>query len=708
MNRTPYYNLLFSLLFLMTGFFNPLNAQTTFEDFPWLNNIINTADCCQNQNITAYQSGIFTFVYIEKGLDCGDIEGELYFQDGTFYCTDVNGMDCRAAYGLTEDNATLLWECAPEMSNVFTICLGDSVFLPAIQDFPVPPLPPAGPNGESIAAPCHPQLSRIEVVPAENSTANGLKGFFVAPTETTFYELVSSGNCGGPDAANFDEQIVAYEVIVEKNCISERQICDNIFVQEWASNLIEQECTGNIYNITYDGQPAIYVSTLCACLDDADVVYDCKGNVLCSIGGLVPSDCGGDLTDQLTTENLIWAPECDCPCPLDLNPVCGADGQTYDSACEATCAGVEILDNAACDNVTCPALERLSINFDLCNSCMGEIAIYIFQGEEYLVTIEDNPICSDGITTVTNCDSTSVFCFNGGIAGFSQCNDFFEEAELKEVIFSRKTDCEIEAPINLTLPCTYFAGVDFGLCEAVMGVGVVEGKCQTISGCLNFEVEGIDYSEAFFPTVEICQQTCGIAIDTGAVDNTNLDIFDTYEWLAAIVDVKDCNGTTVEVYDFESFSFVHVQTAETGELYFGDGTFYCMDLPNYDCRALYNLTEETLTETFVCGGPSAPSGPSSPSNPAGGGLIRDLPTTTLTPSLKAFPNPTSGFVTVDMDNRINEEHTIRVFDLFGRLIEEKTVNTARTNIDLSSEDAGIYLIETWDGTNRIVQKLIKQ
>ena len=89
-------------------------------------------------------------------------------------------------------------------------------------------------------------------------------------------------------------------------------------------------------------------------------------------------------------------------------------------------------------------------------------------------------------------------------------------------------------------------------------------------------------------------------------------------------------------------------------------------------------------------------------------MIRDLPTITLTPSLKAFPNPTSGFVTVDMDNRINEEHTIRVFDLFGRLIEEKTVNTARTNIDLSSEDAGIYLIETWDGTNRIVQKLIKQ
>lgn len=701
MNRTPYYTSLITLV-LTIVFLNPLIAQTAYEDFPWLNDVVNTADCCQNETVTAYQSGIFTFIYIEKGADCTDEGSELYFQDGTFYCLDINGMDCRAAYGLTESNATLLWDCEAQMGNVFSICLGDSVFLPAIQDFPVPPLPPAGPNGEIVFPDCQPQLFAIEISPTENSVANGLNGFYVTPTETTFYEITSIGTCGGPDATNSDERIIAYEVIVEKNCITEKEICDDIFAQAWASDLTEEECTGNIYNITYNGQPAIYMTTLCDCLDDSDVIFDCKGSILCFPRGFLGDNCEADIADQLTTENLLWAPECDCPCPIALSSVCGADGQMYESACEATCAGVEILDNEACaEDAICPALEKLSVNPDFCNSCMGEIAIYLYQGEEYLVTIEDNPICSDGITTVTNCDSTAAFCFDGGIAGFSQCNDFFKEAELKEVIWSRNKDCDVPT-LSIAPPCTDLTGVDFGLCLAIMGVGLVDDKCQTISGCLDYVVKGVDYSAAFFPTVEICLQECGPATEENVPE-----IFNTYQWLADVVDSEDCKGSSVEVYDLGSFSFVHVQTEESGELYFEDGSFYCLDLPNYDCRALYNLTEKELVETWTCddGGSTGPSGPSSP---IGGGLIRNLPTNTLTPSMSAYPNPTNGNITIDLTNRIEEEHIVRVFDLFGRLIEEKVVNAERTNVDLSAQDAGIYLIETFDGTNRMVQKIIKQ
>ncbi len=713
MNRKSFYTSFFSFLCLLTfGFFNPLIAQSTFDDYPWLNDIVNTADCCQNETVTAYQSGIFTFIYIEKGADCTDEGSELYFQDGTFYCLDINGMDCRAAYGLTESNATLLWNCEAEMSNVFSICLGDSVFLPAIQDFPVPPLPPAGPNGETVFPDCHPQLFAIEITPADNSVASGLGGFYVSPTETTFYELMSLGTCGGPDATNSDELIIAYEVIVEKNCITEKEVCDNVLEQAWASELTKEACTGNIYNITFNGQPAIYVSTLCACLDDANAIYDCKGAFICSVGGFEVSgvDCGEDLSDQLTNENLIWKPVCDCECPGAVSPVCGADGKMYDSACKAACAGVEILEDEACamEEEICPALERLSINPDYCNSCMGEIAIYFYQGEEYLVTIEDNPICSDGITTVTNCDSTAAFCFNGGIAGFSQCNDFFKEAELKEIIWSREKDCDIPT-LNIALPCTDLKGVDFGLCEAIMGVGIVDGKCQTISGCLNYEVKGVDYSAAFFPTVEVCMQSCGPTTEPEPEDIS--EIFDTYEWLMDFVDLEDCQGISVEVYDLGTYSFVHIQTEESGELYFEDGSFYCMDLSNYDCRALYNLTEKELAETWTCGesGTTGPQGPSGPSSPiSGGGLIRNESTNLLTPSLKAFPNPTNGPVTVDLNNRIGEEHTIRVFDLFGRLVQEQVVKSERTSINLQGEDAGIYLIETWDGTNRATQKIIKQ
>lgn len=39
----------------------------------------------------------------------------------------------------------------------------------------------------------------------------------------------------------------------------------------------------------------------------------------------------------------------ECFCPMDANPVCGEDGQTYTNACEAACAGVEFTEGA-CDD----------------------------------------------------------------------------------------------------------------------------------------------------------------------------------------------------------------------------------------------------------------------------------------------------------------------------------------------------------------------
>jgi len=297
------------LLFLST-FSNSLFAQSEFSDFPWLNEIVDLEDCCQNQSVIAYQSGIFTFIYIERGEDCQSKGNELYFENGTFYCADAPNFDCRVAYNLLEENATTLWNCGSGPTNeTFTICAGEPVFLPAVQEFPVPPLGPSGPNGELPIQLCQPELSFIDVAPIEGSVAEGLKGFTVFPTETTIYEVVSGGICGGPGASNADEISVFYEVIVED---------------------------------------------------------------------------GGD------------------------------------------CEVIVIPD-------TCQALAALNINPSFCEQCISEVATYIYEGETYLVTLGDNETCSDAITTVMHCDSTVAFCFDGGIAGFAQCEKFFAEAELFEV-----------------------------------------------------------------------------------------------------------------------------------------------------------------------------------------------------------------------------------------------------------------------------------
>lgn len=696
---TPRFLSFFYCLCLFFSGFTSLSAQSDFTEFPWLNDLVDTEDCCQNQKITAYQSGIFTFVYIEKGTDCSVTGGTLYFQDGTFYCMDALGLDCRAAYGLTEDNARLLYDCAKEeeVDETYIACAGKPLFLPAIQTFPQPPQGPAGPNGEIPPAPCLPLLNEIKITPSEGAVAMGLTGFTIFPSENGIYEVTSSGICGGPGSSNSDEITVRYQVLLDEECGAVVD-CEKVLEQEWIAPFLSEKCTGKIYEIEYEGAAAIYITTLCGCVDAADALYTCGGDLICSVGGNFDPNgdgiCDETVREQIIDDNAIWKPECDCPCPVDFTPVCGADGQTYESACEAICAGVEVVDNAACTESVCLSLANLNINENFCNSCFSEVSIYSYEGADYLVTRENSPLCADGITAVTNCDSTVAFCLEGGIAGFDQCGEFFKSAVLVETVWSRLKDCN-NKPITIAEPCTDLAEVDFGLCLAVMGVGVVDGKCQTISGCLNFEINGVNYSKAFFPTVEICQQTCKV---NGGEDN-NLDLFNTYPWLAEIVDPKNCRNTTIEVYSLGSFSYLHIMTEEGGALYYEDGTFYCMDLPNYDCRALYGLTQDLISQTYTC--------ENNFSNAIGSSRFTTPNNSSkLTATLQAFPNPTNGLVQVRLPNTATS--SIRVFDSYGRLVQEMEVEAAATTVDLSAEVAGIYLVEWQSEGRREMLKLIKQ
>jgi hypothetical protein len=55
--------------------------------------------------------------------------------------------------------------------------------------------------------------------------------------------------------------------------------------------------------------------------------------------------------------------------------------------------------------------------------------------------------------------------------------------------------------------CFDFTEIDFGLCDMVLGVGLTNGECNYISGC-GWTMNGIDYSELFFDSIDDCQQNC--------------------------------------------------------------------------------------------------------------------------------------------------------------------------------------------------------
>jgi len=56
-------------------------------------------------------------------------------------------------------------------------------------------------------------------------------------------------------------------------------------------------------------------------------------------------------------------------------------------------------------------------------------------------------------------------------------------------------------------PCDDLSGVFFGLCDMYLGVAIVNGVCEGVSGC-DWIIDEIDYSNAFFNTIEECETAC--------------------------------------------------------------------------------------------------------------------------------------------------------------------------------------------------------
>ena len=55
--------------------------------------------------------------------------------------------------------------------------------------------------------------------------------------------------------------------------------------------------------------------------------------------------------------------------------------------------------------------------------------------------------------------------------------------------------------------CIDLSGIDFGLCAMELGIGYVNGECSYVSGC-GWILNGIDYSDASFDSMDECSSAC--------------------------------------------------------------------------------------------------------------------------------------------------------------------------------------------------------
>jgi len=73
-------------------------------------------------------------------------------------------------------------------------------------------------------------------------------------------------------------------------------------------------------------------------------------------------------------------------------------------------------------------------------------------------------------------------------------------------------------------------------------------------------------------------------------------------------------------------------------------------------------------------------------------------------SSSVFPNPFTGSLTVTTGNKAQ---SLKVFDMYGRLLKEQMVLGTRNKIDLSEFSAGVYLLQVDYGESRSLHRIIK-
>lgn len=158
-------------------------------------------------------------------------------------------------------------------------------------------------------------------------------------------------------------------------------------------------------------------------------------------------------------------------------------------------------------------------------------------------------------------------------------------------------------------PCDDVAGINFGECDAILGIARINGYCTEISGCGTM-VGPTDYSPAFYGSIEDCVTDC----NEGCISQEYLDLGVNIVCSAEVNPVCGCDGNT----------YTNPCTAMFfgGNVTFTDGPCVVIEEPGCTYPGACNYNPNAAFEDGSCLFPPIHC-PFPPSTPGGGCTYAD-------------------------------------------------------------------------------------
>ncbi len=77
--------------------------------------------------------------------------------------------------------------------------------------------------------------------------------------------------------------------------------------------------------------------------------------------------------------------------------------------------------------------------------------------------------------------------------------------------------------------------------------------------------------------------------------------------------------------------------------------------------------------------------------------------------INVFPNPATDFLTVSVKSIDNQNYTLFLYDIWGRLIQTKTIENGNTQIAITNCASGIYMVKITSLDNQLLKvfKIVK-